>query len=119
LSSVLENKSLPGGARKSAGVPSLNFFRSLEGLNPQVVYRRATSGEEFEGQASSYKRQNTKRDIYHGYRTASSMPVNWAVSRPNPQLTRCNKICAEESLHVLTWRSLPCALPGRSIGDWA
>jgi hypothetical protein len=30
------------------------------------LFQRARSGEEFEGQPSSYKRQDTKRDVYHG-----------------------------------------------------
>jgi hypothetical protein len=30
------------------------------------LFQRTRGREEFEGQASSYERQDTKRDIYHG-----------------------------------------------------
>ena len=61
--SHMENKSAV--TKPLARVPALEFF----GLHPELksrLFQWARSGEEFEGQPSSYKRQDTKRDVYHG-----------------------------------------------------
>ena len=75
-----ENKSAVINLVLSARVPALEVFgwnHQLKGLGLQ----RARSGEEFEGQASSYKRQDTKRDVYHGFPSAATMPDKQTLSR--------------------------------------
>ena len=60
-----------------AGVAALELFRLATQLKA-LLFQRTRRGEEFEGQASSYERQDTKRDIYHGCHRARSMPAKGA-----------------------------------------